>query len=154
MTLTVRENIFLNIESTLEAVTLANGYDNTIVSVQRWRLDGNPLLQVPCVVISAGAEEKDPRPNPFMTCRLTVFIDIWARQDASDPQPTDAILNSLIGDIEKAIYQDVTRGGYAKDTNIKSFVPFQTKSGQPMAGMIGEIEIIYQHKQGDTKIAG
>jgi hypothetical protein len=89
-----------------------------------------------------------------MTCRFTVYLDVWVRQDEGDPQSTDSILNSLLGDIEKAIIGDVTRGGNAKDTNIKSNVLFETMEGQPHAGIVVELEIIYQHKQNDPEVSG
>lgn len=152
--MTVRESILENLRTTLSGVTTANGYHNDIQSVQRWRQSGNSLLNVPCVVINAGPEEKNPAPNPFMTCQLTVYLDIWTRQDAADMRATDTILNSLLGDIEKAIMQDITRGGFAKDTNIKSNVLFETLEGQPHAGVVMELEIIYQHRQDDPEVSG
>ena len=50
--------------------------------------------------------------------------------------------------------RDITRGGFAKDTNIKSNVLFETLEGQPQAGMVMELEIIYQHKQDDPEVSG
>ena len=152
--MTVRENILENLRTVLSAIKTANGYSNDVQSVQRWRQQGNSLVAVPCVVINAGPEEKDPVPNPFMTCKFTVYLDVWTRQDDADPQSTDTILNSLLGDVEKAVMQDVTRGGFARDTNIKSNTLFETLEGQPYSGIVMEIEIIYQHKQGDPEVAG
>lgn len=152
--MTVRESILQNLKTALETILIANGYHNDIASVQRWRQSGNSLLNVPCIVINAGPEEKEPVPNPFTTCKFTVYLDVWMRQDAADLQPTDSLLNSLLGDIEKALMQDITRGGFAKDTNIKSNVLFETLEGQPQAGIVIELEIIYQHKQDDPEVAG
>lgn len=152
--MTVRESILENLRTTLAGITVANGYHNDIASAQRWRQSGNSLLNVPCIVINAGPEEKEPTPNPFTTCRFTIYLDVWMRQDQSDPQPTDALLNSLLGDIEKALMVDYTRGGYAKDTNMKSNVLFETLEGQPQAGIVIELEIIYQHKQDDPEFTG
>lgn len=152
--MTVRESILENLRTTLTGVTVANGYQNDIASVQRWRQSGNSLVAVPCIVINAGPEEKEPVPNPFTTCRFTIYLDVWMRQDVSDLQPTDTLLNSLLGDIEKALMVDYTRGGFAKDTNIKSNVLFETLEGQPQAGIIIELEIIYQHKQNDPEVSG
>lgn len=152
--MTVRESILEDLRTTLGGITTANGFNNDIQSVQRWRQQGNSLVVVPCIVVNAGPEEKDPVPNPFMTCRLTVYIDIWTRQDEADARSTDTILNSLLGDVEKALTQDITRGGFAKDTNIKSNSLFETLEGQPYSGIVIELEIIYQHKQGDPDIAG
>lgn len=152
--MTVRESILENLKTTLETISTANGYHNDIASVQRWRQSGNSLLNVPCIVINAGPEEKEPNPNPFTTCRFTVYLDVWMRQDAGDLGSTDALLNSLLGDIEKVLMADYTRGGFAKDTNIKSNVLFETLEGQPQAGIIIELEIIYQHKQDDPEVSG
>ena len=152
--MTVRECILENIRTTLAGITTASGFNNDIQSVQRWRQQGNSLVAVPCIVINAGPEEKNPVPNPFMTCKFTVYLDVWTRQDESDSQSTDTILNSLLGDVEKAIMQDITRGNFAKDTNIKSNTLFETLEGQPYSGVVTELEIIYQHKQGDPEVAG
>lgn len=152
--MTVRESILQDLKTTLETISTANGYHNDIANVQRWRQSGNSLLSVPCIVINAGPEEKEPVPNPFTTCKFTVYLDVWMRQDSSDPQATDTLLNSLLGDVEKALIQDITRGGFAKDTNIKSNVLFETLEGQPQTGIIIELEIIYQHKQDDPEVSG
>jgi hypothetical protein len=152
--MTVRESILENLRTTLTGITAANGYHNDIASVQRWRQSGNSLLNVPCIVINAGPEEKAPSPNPFATCKFTVYLDVWIRQAQDDPQSTDTILNSLLGDVEKALMVDYTRGGYAKDMNIKSNVLFETLEGQPQAGIIIELEIVYQHKQNDPEVSG
>ena len=151
---TVRENILANIKTTLEGITIANGYNNTIASVQRWDKRGNALRQVPCLVVNAGQEEKQMSPNPNFTCRLSVYIDLWIRQDEADAQATDTVLSGILGDIEKALMVNNTRGGYAIDTSIKSNVPFETVEGQPHAGLTIELEILYQHKQSDPSVAG
>ena len=151
---TVREQIIDNIRTTLQGITVGNGYENTMQSVQRWDKRANSLLQVPCVIISAGQEQKVPTPNPFYTCHLTVYLDVWIRQDASDALSTDSRLSSIAGDISKAVMQDYTRGGLAKDTVEHGSQPFFTEEGQPNAGLICELEIIYQHKQGDPAVAG
>ena len=150
---TVRENILANIKSTLEGITPANGYENAIASVQRWDKRGNALRLVPCIVVSSGPEQKDPFPNPMFTCHLTVYLDVWVRQDSSDDQGTDSILSSLLGDIEKAIMADHTRGGFAKNTVMRSNVPFESVEGQPHAGLIIEIEVLYQHQQTNPAIS-
>ena len=150
--MTIRERILANIKTTLEAITIVNGYANTILSVQRWDKRGNALRQVPCIVINAGQEEKQMSPNPYFTCRLSVYLDVWIRQDEGDATATDVILSGILGDIEKALMVDNSRAGFAIDTNIKSNVPFETVEGQPHAGLTIEIEVLYQHTQSDPSI--
>ncbi len=152
MPITVRERILVDIKMTVQKVKVAHGYNNDILSVQRWDKRGNVLKDVPCVIISSGPETKDHYPHPMFTCHLTVYLDVWIRQDAADPQVTDSILSSLLGDIEKALMLDYTRGSYAKNTILRNNVPFESVEGQPHAGLVIEIEIIYQHRQNNPSI--
>lgn len=155
MSNTVRENIFLNIKTTLEGITIANGYANTLASVQRWKQQGNPTKSSPTVIISAGAETKTPARSYNLThCTLGVMLDVWVREAESSTSDSEVILNSLLGDIEKAINVDITRGGYARDTRIMSVANFETVDGEPKCGLIIELEIIYAHKQTDPYTKG
>ncbi|MFH1385110.1 MAG: hypothetical protein ABIH47_09160 [Candidatus Omnitrophota bacterium] len=141
-----RELIFKNIKSILEAITVANGYNNDFTSetIQRWQQRGNTTRVVPCIIINAGPEEYQPAPSPYYTAKLTVYLDVWQRQQEGDTVPTDTLLNALLADVIKAILVDETRGGNAVDTDIVSCVPFETVEGQPMCGIIVELEIMYQ----------
>ncbi len=149
----VRESILKNIKTTLDGITVANGYNNNVASVQRWKKQGNSLRQVPCVIVNAGPEEKELVPNPLFTCRLSVYLDVWVTQDDTDTTDTDTLLNSLLGDVEKVLMVDYTRGGYARDTTIKGNAPFETIEGEPFAGITIEVEILYRHQQTDPSIS-
>ena len=104
--MTIREQILENIKSTLENIRIANGYANDIASVQRWLQKGNTFRSVPCVIINAGPEEIEQTPNPLVTCRFTVYLDVFIRQEETDTVSTDAVLNGILGDIEKALMVD------------------------------------------------
>ncbi len=149
---TVRENILANVKTTLEGISIANGYNNDIASIQRWKQKGNLLRQVPCIIINAGLEDKKPGPDPLVTCKLTVSLDLWIRDDSDNP--TDTILNSLFGDIEKALAVDYTRGVSATDTNILSSTPFETVEGAPHAGLMIEVEVHYRHQRTNPEVGG
>ena len=80
-----------------------------------------------------------------------VNVEVWIRHDEGTvPGSTDTILNSLLGDVEKALAIDETRGGNAVDTIITGCVPFETVEGQPYSGIILDIKIHYRHKRGDS----
>ena len=49
---------------------------------------------------------------------------------------------------------DYTRGGFAENTNIKSNMTFEAVEGQPNAGIVVELEIIYQHLITDPEQSG
>ncbi len=152
--MTIRENILENIKSTLETIRIANSYANDIASVQRWLQKGNTFRLIPCIIINAGPEEIEQTPNPLVTCKLTIYLDVFIRQEETDTISTDALLNSLLGDIEKALMVDYTRGGFAENTNIKSNMTFEAVEGQPNAGIVVELEIIYQHLITDPEQSG
>lgn len=143
----IREKILQNIETTLTAVT-------SLSSVQRWKMHGNTFLNVPCVIINAGPEPKQPSPNPLMACQLTVFLDLWIRQAETDTTPTDTVLNNIFSDIETALMADVTRGGFAVDSLVKNSVPGATIEGEPSALLEIELEIHYRHQQSDPTTSG
>ena len=152
--MTIREQILENIKSTLETIRVAAGYANDIASVQRWLQKGNTFRLIPCIIINAGPEEIEQTPNPLVTCKFTVYLDVFVRQEETDTVSTDALLNSLLGDIEKALMIDYTRAGLAENTNIKSNMTFEAVEGQPNAGIVVELEIIYQHLITDPEQSG
>ena len=144
---TVRERILANIKTTLEGITIVNGYsfDFTAETVQRWSMHGNKLVDLPAVIISPGNEEEKSLPNNFEECVLSVYLDVFFVTEENDAVPTDTYLNRLQGDMKKAILQDHTRGGEAIDTDVLGTTPFETTEGQPYAGIIMEPGIRYRH---------
>jgi hypothetical protein len=148
---TVRERILQNIKTTIEGVTLANGYnfDFTAETVQRWSMHGNRMVDMPTVVISPGDEDESSSPHPFEECLMSVFLDVFYVTDEDDLVSTDTYLNRLQGDIKKAILADATRGGEAVDTDILGTTPFETTEAQPYAGIIIEVRVRYRHLRND-----
>lgn len=155
MSVSVRENIFVNLKTVLATITVANGYANTIASVQRWLQHGNLLKSAPAVIIKAGPETKSPARSYNLTdCHLSVMLDLWIREAETSTDDSEVVMNSLFCDIEKALTLDITRGGYARDTRIVSATPFETMEGEPLFGLAIELEIIYAHKQTDPFTKG
>lgn len=150
---TVRENIMTYLATLLSGIRVVNSYNNDIASVERWNQRGNSLANTPLIVIVPGEEIKTPEPNPFYTCHLLVALNAWICQDETDNTPTDSIINSILGDIEKCIGSDPTLGGFCIDALVKSNSPFQDVPGQPYAGIAVIVEVIYQHRQTDPSLA-
>ena len=155
MSETVRERIVEHIKTTLEGITVANGYnfDFSESTVQRWSMHGNSMVNLPMVIISPGNEEEKSEPLSFEECTLTVYLDIFYVTEENEPVSTDTYLNRLQGDIKKAILADHTRGGHAIDTNVLGTTPFETTEGQHFAGIIIELEIKYQHIRTDPTLS-
>lgn len=154
MSTTVRENILEALETLLKTIIAGSVYNNTLASVERFKARGNSLLLQPCVVIGAGPENKTLGPDPMTTCKLSVELDLWVRQEESDTADTDTILDSLLGDIEKCLMSDYTLNGNARDVTILDILPFQTTEGNIQTGLIIEIEVHYRHQRTDPTIAG
>ena len=136
---TVREKIFANLVTTLSAISVAGGYDNDVASVERWNMNGNNKASVPAIILNSGPEKDDDGKAYDLThCLLTVFLELWVRQNETESvaTPTDKLLNSLLGDIKKALQVDVTRGGVAVDTEVTDIETFETIEGQQHAGLI------------------
>ncbi len=148
---TVRENIVAQIQTMLGAIKQVNGYVNDIAVVERWQQRGNSLVNTPLIVIVPGEEIKNPEANPFYLCHLPIALDTWICHDEADlSQSTDQIVNSILGDIEKCLMSDPTLGGYAQDALFKSNTQFQGAPGQPYAGIVIILEVLYQHRITDS----
>lgn len=149
MSKAVREKILENLETTLALIKTEEGYENDVLSVQRWKQSGNSTKDVPCIIINAGSEPRIQNPNPLVTCILKVYLDLWIRHDEDAAESTDTYINSLILDIENVLMVDYTRGGYAQNTEIVNLDPFRGVEGNPHAGVTIEVDIKYRHEQGD-----
>lgn len=152
---TVRENIFENIQTTLAAIVAGGTYDNTIQRVERWKQHGQDFQgAMPLIVITSGPEKRSDRTYPLTICDLTVYLSLWTRQAESDSADSETVLNSILGDITKALKTDLTRGGYAVDTEITDIEPFDVVEGQPYSGLIITLAINYRHQQNNPKTVG
>lgn len=142
-----RELILQNIETVLQSITIANGYSNafTAATVQRWNVNSQPSTARPFLVVSAGQESITEGPGTYYSAKLSVIIDVFSCQLSDDPQPTDAILNSLIADINKALLADITRGGIAIRTVPQDVTPFVAVDDQSQFGVTIQYEIHYRY---------
>lgn len=156
MIIDVRENILSDIEETLKGISKERGYNNTFApgAVQRYIVNGNRKSVFPCAIITAGPEDSSPGPDPYYTNHFTVGIEMFTAQEETDLTPTDKILNSLRADILKALMATYTRGGYARETILKSSTPIIEVEGQPYAGLILELDIVYLQSFNDPAVAG
>lgn len=155
----IREQIVKHVVTTLEGITVANGYTNTIAEVQRWEQDGNTKQSTAddkaVIVVECGPEEQDDDVLPFSMCTLSLNIDLSVQHDkAAHPVSTDEYLNSFLADVKKALAQDTTRGGLADLTKVTGSVPFQTLEEQPYAGITITVEIQYRHLHLDPASQG
>jgi hypothetical protein len=134
-------------------VTTSNGYENTLASVQRFMQTGLTVASVPTAVVNFDDERKSNGPADRATCTLSVSIDVWAVHDtASVSGYTATLVDSLAADVEKAVMQDTTRGGNARECEVTSVVPFRLAEGQPFVGATVSLTITYVHDIADPYV--
>ena len=143
---TVREQIIAGIATDLATITTTNGYENTVVNVQRFMQSGLSVADVPCVIVNFDEERKNQGPSDRAECDLRVTVDVWAVHDEDSVSGyTASLVDSLAGDVEKAIMSDTTRDGFARGCEIESVIPFRLAEGQPFVGATVSVKITYTH---------
>lgn len=146
----VREEIIADIATALGNVTTGNGYNNTLASVQRFQQSGLTVATVPTAVVNFVSESKEIGPDARSTCDLEVGVDVWAVHDTDVVSgDTATLVDSLAADCEKAIMQDVSRNGKARDCAVRAVNPFRLAEGQPFVGCNLTVIISYQHDFND-----
>jgi len=156
----VREQIMKNVQATLEAITVENGYQHTLRSVQRFQQGGQQLSAVPVAVLIEGGDDVElegPLSGSFsLTSRmLTVSVVIIHRQDLdTDARSASELMNTIISDVQTAMQVDHTRGGLALDTNEAGIGEMDVEDGQPELVQTIGYRIQYRHRRTDPTIAG
>ena len=131
----VREQIIQDLATAVGNVTTGNGYNNTLVSVQRFLQGGVSVASVPTAVINFSEETKTVGPTDRVTNNLYVTIDIWAIHDESQVSGSTATLvDSLASDVEKAVMQDPTRSGLVRNCYVESVRPFSLEESGSFSG--------------------
>lgn len=147
----IKEKIFKDIETKLAKIKIADGYDNDIAIVERFKIDGQTTAKTPFIIIIAGdVTVLSEGPDPLVTKQVDIILDVVTRQDpVASPGPSDALMNSLEADIERALQVDITRGGNAYDTSPLFSTPLTVAAGQPDIESVMEFSCSYKHKRGD-----
>jgi hypothetical protein len=142
----IRESIVKNLVTTLEKIVEGATYGITICRVER--IPSSPFSEAdfPLAMVQDIAEEKDDgSPVGYSTSVLKVQIIVW---DSNYDELSERA-NLLLADVEKALHSDVTRGGYAFDTNIIGNQLISAEEALPVGGVIIDIEVLYRHTLGD-----
>lgn len=153
---TVREAILKNRAALLATITVANGYDNTVQLVQRFKQAGQKKAKTPLLLLGAGHEEAalgNCSPIQMTDKHMDVHVGIIHRLAATDTSNADEVMNSLLGDVEKAWTTDVTCGGHALDSHLTSSDPIAVEEGEPDLMQLMTFEVSYRHRMTDPKTA-
>lgn len=143
----VRKSIRDNVKTALTGLTTtgANVYQTRVYPLAEDKLPGIALY-----TRTEDAEYQTmtvPRIQE-RTLRIVVEAYVKALVDYDDT------LDNIALEVETALYTDLTRGGYAKDTRVVSFdSQFSGDGDQPIAYATMEIEIDYFTDENDAETA-
>jgi len=144
----IQEQIVKKIAQAMTLITIANGYQNTINSVQRFRASGVDLANMPALLIKEGGCSVDLAQSSFPTVqrRLELFLVLCVGHDeAVDLRSGDEVLNSFIADIESALGANQTWGGLAIMTLPPEYLTVEVDTETPHLARGLRTEVIYEH---------
>lgn len=126
----IREQLFQEVVATLQAITIANGYDTTLATVTRGHLSPLESFALPF----ASVLPLDDTPEyvvGVLNRSLNFTVRVWI-DDAPATAPTT--LEALLADIQVALMADTTRSGLAQHTLEQGVQYLYTVSTERLAG--------------------
>lgn len=154
----VRERIMNNIQAALEAITVSNGYVNTLNRVERVLQRGQTFAP-PMAVLIEGEDTVRTGPllgnDALLSRELQVGVVLVVQQDDDvDARSASEVMNSLVADVQKKLQEDYRRGELALDTVERAVSPIEQEDGQPRLVCSIEYMIPYRHRRLDPTLAG
>lgn len=124
----VRQNIRSNIVTTLTGLTTtgSNVFETRLFSL------GETKLPALCIYTKNETTEYATLTTPRTQVRtLDVIVEAYVKGTAN----IDDTLDTISVEVEEALYTDLTRGGYAKDTQVTDFEADYAADGEQSVGM-------------------
>jgi hypothetical protein len=144
-----------NLHTALEAITVANGYANTLTAVER-TLQRGQSTQPPMAYLLEGDDDViSEAPLGYLSRQLQVGIVLLVQQDEDlDARSASEVMNSLIADVQKKIQEDERRNDLAVLTEETGASPVQIEEGQPVLSCTVAYRIHYRHSRIDPAQVG
>jgi hypothetical protein len=127
----------------LKQITVANGYTNTIVLVERGLRDVGDLTDAdfPFIFISSTDETREKITNNQFNAEL-VALFVGGIKSTTGVAGAQGLLDTLIADVTKALHADQTQGGRVYHTNIGRI---RTDPGDTPAHALCFIEVTFKY---------
>lgn len=153
MTTPIIEHIAANVATTIDGITTGAGYNQTLTARRPPRNDFKDTPPTNGLVLIKQSDT-GREPDPTMSTAWKETFNLYAYVIESDSVTTsiDIKNNQVRSDIEKAILVDVTRGGYAHETEIADIAEFVDDEG--FSGIAVIIEVKYRTVYGDPYTKG
>ena len=143
--MSVREDVLADIKTTLEGISVANGYNHDVASVTRGEVSVTLLKVFPAITFDDVGESYDRKNNHSLHKELRVAV--LGLLKVSKHMGDDAVraaASSLLADIERALMQDRCRGGNAIDTLLQSNDIESSEATSPYAFVVLELLVKYR----------
>lgn len=151
----VRERIMKNMQAALEAITVENGYGNTLNAVERTLQRGQSSLPPMAYLLEGDDDAISEAPLGLLSRHLSVGVVLVVQQDdEEDARSASEAMNSLIADVQRKLQEDERRGGLAIHTEETGVSPVQIEEGMPVLSATVAYRINYRHQRLDPTIAG
>ena len=148
----IQEQIIKKVSDVMAAITVANGYNNTIEVVQRLRATGVSTARVPTIVIYEGdcAVDLPNSTHQRVRRKLELYLVAVTGQEETDAAPSGAeLLNSLIADMELAVGENERWDGLALMTDPPDYQEWELDAVDPHLARGLRTVITYEHERGD-----
>ena len=151
----VKELIVQDVVDAINAITTANGFQQTLVAQRpiRGNMDAEKNAQNGTVLVIQGDEEENdaysPEGNPKgQGWTMPIYLEVFIVAEHGDTTtPLDKLANRAEADIIKKLSEDRHRGGHAQDT---LFTPTERRTDGPDAtGLLMRIDTIYATSEQD-----
>ena len=154
MSVPIIESIAANLLTTINGVTTGNGYNQTIVAKRMSRVDYDTETMGDLQgLIAQTTRTKLDGPFTTNTWRQTFDVSVVALNDDGSAVTIDTRLNQIAEDITKAIRVDITRGGFAYQTDIGESA-FAVAEDGSISAVVLEIIIDYRVLKSDPYTKG
>lgn len=145
----VRESIMDDIVTTLQAIATPS-YHHDVAAVHRLQGDGTlDLYELPAVIVAPPLLSWSDDTNSIQRGEMRVTCRV-ALDDRIDHQQS---LSWLMEDVKVALTADVTRGGFARDTNVLTDEPFMSDPSSGIAGGDFQVLVKFAHEYADPNTA-
>lgn len=151
----IQEAIIKKITTALAGVTAANGYANTVRSVQRHNQSGINLATLPTVLIKEGdcAVELDKSTHTKIRRRMEWYAVLALQQDetstSTDTRSGGEQLNSLAADVEARVAASANWDGLAIFTDPPSYLEIEIDAETPHLARGLRFETVFEHRRND-----
>ena len=158
MTTPIIEHIAADIKTAINAITVAAGFNQTLTGVRPTRVGfegGPPPKDLEVFIIQDDPDEDEDLSGAgyvsLLAWRQPFLLQAFVISSDDATASIDTRINQVRSDIEQKLMEDISRGGYAIDTQVKA--PIKFNDGPAFSGIVVMIEVIYRTRENDPYTA-